>query len=162
MRMLGTIGPEDSRGKGKSIIKFLGDTVEEDPGPDEARRKVRGNEDDDDNKVESRRRTKKKETNARIYKLRRGENQVTTVENGTLLQGDRGPRRNGRAPDHMSLKWQRRDGIITPGMADPNRNIIGYKSQEDPMVNARTSGVFWNTSKTRDNRRFPRTAEKTL
>ena len=26
----------------------------------------------------------------------------------------------------------------------------------------RTSGAFWNTSKTRDNRRFPGTAEKTL
>ena len=87
---------------------------------------------------------------------------MVMVENGVLTQSGKGSRRNRRAPDHMSLKWPRRDGIITPGMADPNRNIIGYRSQEDPVANARTSGVFWATSKTRDNRRFPGTAEKTL
>ena len=47
-------------------------------------------------------------------------------------------------------------------LADPNRNIIGYQSQEVPVESARTSGVFWSTSKTRDNRRFPGAAEKTL
>ena len=30
------------------------------------------------------------------------------------------------------------------------------------MESARTSGVFWSTSNTRDNRRFPGAAEKTL
>ena len=54
----------------------------------------------------------------------------------------------------LHVTWPRRDGN--------NRNIIGYKSPEVPVARARTSGVFWNTSKTRDNRRFPRTTEKTL
>ena len=56
----------------------------------------------------------------------------------------------------------RREGIITPDKSDPNRNIIGYVSQEVPVASARTSGVFWNTTRTRDNRRFPGTMEKTL
>ena len=47
-------------------------------------------------------------------------------------------------------------------MSDPNRNIIGYVSQEFPVKSARTSGVFWNTTRTQDNRRFPKATEKTL
>ena len=62
----------------------------------------------------------------------------------------------------MSRVWPRRDEVITPGMADPNRNIFGYRSQEVPVASARTSGVFWATAKGRDNRRFPGTVEKTL
>ena len=87
---------------------------------------------------------------------------LVTVKEGRLLHSDKGPKRNGRAPSRMSQVWPRRDEIITPGMSDPNRNIIGYRSQEVPVASARTSGVFWATSKTRDNRRFPGTAEKTL
>ena len=87
---------------------------------------------------------------------------MVMVEEGRLLRIDKGPKQNGRAPSRMSQVWPRRDEIITPGMSDPNRNIIGYQSQEVPVASARTSGVFWATSKTRDNRRFPGTAEKTL
>ena len=87
---------------------------------------------------------------------------MVTVEEGRLLRSDKGPKQNGRAPGRMSQVWPRRDEIITPGMSDPNRNIIGYQSQEVPVASARTSGVFWATSKTRDNRRFPGTVEKTL
>ena len=58
--------------------------------------------------------------------------------------------------------WPRNEGIITQDMSDLNRNIVGYRSQEVLVADARTSGVFWNASKTRDNRRFPGTAEKTL
>ena len=47
-------------------------------------------------------------------------------------------------------------------MSDPNFNFIGFRSQEVPVASARTSGVFCNRTKTRDNRRFPGTAEKTL
>ena len=54
------------------------------------------------------------------------------------------------------------NGIITQGMADPNRKIIGYISQEVLVESATTSGVFWSNVKTRDNRQFPGAAEKTL
>ena len=87
---------------------------------------------------------------------------VATVEGGRLRRDDTGPGQNGRAPSQLSRIWPRRDGVISPGMADPNRNIIGYQSQEVPVASARTSGVFWSTSRTRDNRRFPGAAEKTL
>ena len=87
---------------------------------------------------------------------------VVTIEEGHLRisSGDR--ERNKRSQVKMSRVWPGRSEIITKDMADPNRNIIGHRSQEVPIVNARTSGVFWCTSKTRDNRRFPGTAEKTL
>ena len=88
--------------------------------------------------------------------------QVRTVQEGRLLKNDAGPGNYGRAPGRMSLIWPRRDEIITPGMSDPNCNILGYRSQEVPVASARTSGVFWATSRMRDNRRFPGTAEKTL
>ena len=87
---------------------------------------------------------------------------MVMVKEGRLLRDDKGPKHYGRAPSRMSRVWPRRDEVITPGMSDPNRNIIGYRSQEVPVANARTSGVFWATSRTRDNRRFPGTAEKTL
>ena len=87
---------------------------------------------------------------------------MATVEDGKLLIGDGVMAHSRRTPMKMSLVWPRRDGVITQDMSDPNRNIIGYRSQEVPVANARTSGVFWNTSKTRDNRRFPGTTEKTL
>ena len=92
----------------------------------------------------------------------RRRSQVMTVVEGRLLKNDTGPRLHGRAPSRMSLVWPRRDEIITPGTSDPNRNIIGYQSHEVPVASARTSGVFWATSRTRDNPRFPGTAEKTL
>ena len=87
---------------------------------------------------------------------------MVMVKEGRLLLDDKGPKHYGRAPSRMSRVWPRRDEVITPGMSDPNRNIIGYRSQEVPVASARTSGVFWATSRTRDNRRFPGTAEKTL
>ena len=87
---------------------------------------------------------------------------MVMVKEGRLLLDDKGPKHYGRAPSRMSRVWPRRDEVITPGMSDPNRNIIGYRSQEVPVANARASGVFWATSRTRDNRRFPGTAEKTL
>ena len=87
---------------------------------------------------------------------------MVTVEEGRLLRSNMGPRQDGRAPKHMHRVWPRREEIITPSMSDPNRNIIGYRSQEVQVASARTSGVFWATSRTRDNRRFPGTVEKTL
>ena len=176
-------GPGGSGDKGGFLTGFLGCSEEKAQGPVEARRaRSTGEEDDDeeeesrrvprgtrstdeedvDEEEESRRVPRKKERDAQDIGPRRRSTQVTTVEGGVLCRGNKGPRYNRRAADGMSLKWPRRDGIITPGMADPNRNIVGYRSQEEPMVNARTSGVFWATSKTRDNRRFPGTAEKTL
>ena len=87
---------------------------------------------------------------------------MATVEDGKLLIGDGVMAHSRRTPMKMSLVWPRRDGVITQDMSDPNRNIIGYRSQEVPVANARTSGVFWSTSRTRDNRQFPGTMEKTL
>ena len=84
------------------------------------------------------------------------------MEDGRILFGDLVAGGARRKTTRSSRVWPRREGIITPDMADPNRNIIGYVSQEVPVASARTSGVFWNTTRTRDNRWFPGTAEKTL
>ena len=94
-------------------------------------------------------------------KTRRRKN-VVTVEDGRILIGSSESACRRTAPAKMVVVWPRRKGIITQDMADPNRNIVGYRSQEVPVVNARTSGVFWNASKTRDNRRFPGSTGKTL
>ena len=87
---------------------------------------------------------------------------VVTVEDGRMWcsAGDRGKRKTDAT--EMVVVWPRREGIITQDMADPNRKIVGYRTQEFPVANARTSGVFWNASKMRDNRRFPGAAGKTL
>ena len=87
---------------------------------------------------------------------------LATVENGRLRTNSGATVHSGRPQLRRSIVWPRRDEVITQDMSDPNRNIIGYRSQEVPVANARTSGVFWSTSKTRDNRRFPGTTEKTL
>ena len=87
---------------------------------------------------------------------------MVTVEDGRILIGSSESACRRTAPAKMVVVWPRRKGIITQDMADPNRNIVGYRSQEVPVVNARTSGVFWNASKTRDNRRFPGSTGKTL
>ena len=100
-------------------------------------------------------------TSRRMSKMRR-QTYVATVEEGRLRREVMGPARGRRAPKQMSRVWPRRDEIISQAMADPNRNKIGYRSQEVPVANARTSGVFWSNARTRDNRRFPGTAEKTL
>ena len=100
-------------------------------------------------------------TRTRNQGSRRRTNVATVVE-GRLLRSEKGPKQEGRNAGKMSRVWPRRDEVITPGMADPNRNIIGYRSQEVPVASARTSGVFWATTKTKDNRRFPGTVEKTL
>ena len=100
-------------------------------------------------------------TSRRMSKTRR-RTYVATVEEGRLRREVMGPARGRRAPNQMSRVWPRRDEIISQAMADPNRNKIGYRSQEVPVANARTSGVFWSSARTRDNGRFPGTAEKTL
>ena len=78
---------------------------------------------------------------------------VATIWEGRILPNEEGPFHKGRAPIPQSLrKKPRRDGIITQVMSDPNLSNNGNKSQEDSVSNARTSGVFWCNSKTRDNR----------
>ena len=83
-----------------------------------------------------------------------------TVVGGMILKENGGTQRRGLG---KSLRvWPGSNEVIPPWMADPNRSIVGYKSQELIVASARTSGVFWATSRIRDNRRFPGTAEKTL
>ena len=48
------------------------------------------------------------------------------------------------APSHMGELRQakpKRAGIITPEMAEPNRDQPGYRSQEVSLADARTSGI---------------------
>ena len=47
-------------------------------------------------------------------------------------------------------------------MSDPNLSNLDYRSEEVPLANARTSGVFWRNSKARDHRLFFGTTKKTL
>ena len=90
----------------------------------------------------------------------RRRSQTVTVVGGVILKENGGTQRRGLG---SSLQiWPGSNEVIPPWMADPNRNIVGYRSQEPMVSSARTSGVFWTTSRIRDNRRFPGTAEKTL
>ena len=152
-------GGEES-GFGQEVRRLTEPGEDEDAGrrtteeeEEDAGRRTSADEEEDPGKKTASR-TKKTGSRRRTH--------LVTVKEGRLLHSDKGPKRNGRAPSRMSQVWPRRDEIITPGMSDPNRNIIGYRSQEVPVASARTSGVFWATSKTGDNRRFPGTAEKTL
>ena len=130
---------------------------------DERRMTTRSEEDDERRTTTRSEEDDERRTTTRMKKTgSRRRTHVVMVEDGRIRRIDKGPKQNGRAPSQMSCIWPRRDEVITPGMADPNRNIIGYRSQEVPVASARTSGVFWATSKTRDNRRFPGTMEKTL
>ena len=43
----------------------------------------------------------------------------------------------------------RKDEIITPEMADPNKVNAGYVVAEGHVENARTSGVYWNNTRAR-------------
>ena len=87
---------------------------------------------------------------------------MTTVEDGKIYYGDPRTTTKEKARGKNTTVWPRSEEIITPELADPNRNIVGYTTQEFPVANARTSGVFWNRTRTKDNRRFPKTMEKTL
>ena len=122
----------------------------EETSAEEARDREKGVEEDPGNE----RREQKKRPRRRVA--------VVTIEEGHLRASSGDRERNKRSQIKMARVWPGRSEIITQDMADPNRNIIGHRSQEVPIANARTSGVFWCTSKTRDNRRFPGTAEKTL
>ena len=104
----------------------------------------------------ARRTTRKKKT-----RTRRRAN-VTTVEGGKIFYSDPRTTTRGGPSGRNATVWPRREGIITPELVDPNRNIVGYRAQEFPVANARTSGVFWNKTKTQDKRRFPKAMEKTL
>ena len=73
-----------------------------------------------------------------------------------------GPTYTARAPNRLPFYRPRRDGLITQVMSDPNFTNPGYRSQEAYFVNARTSGVFWCSSKTRDQRQFLWTKKKTM
>ena len=84
--------------------------------------------------------TREERTTTRTTKCRR-RTHVATVEEGRLRREDKGPRQNGRAPSRITRIWPRRDGIISPGMADPNRNIIGYQSQD--LLGQPPSSLGW-------------------
>ena len=90
----------------------------------------------------------------------RRRNQTVTIEGGVLRREVCSSQGSGTGK--AGCIWPRRDEIITPWMADPNRSRIGYSSQEVVVCNARTSGVFWTSARIRDNRTFPKNAEKTL
>ena len=155
----GGAGPtKDGAGKRGESARAWGEEEEEASTRGPARRK----EDDEERREDERREEEGSTRRKKKMSSCRRRTQVRTVQEGRLLKNEAGPGNLGRAPDRMSLVWPRRDEIITPGMSDPNRNIVGYRSQEVPVASARTSGVFWSTSRTRDNRRFPGTAEKTL
>ena len=155
----GGAGPmKDGAGKRGESARVRGEEEEEASTRGPARRK----EDDEGRREDERREEEVPTRKKKKMSSCRRRTQVRTVQEGRLLKNEAGPGNLWRAPDRMSLVWPRRDEIITPGMSDPNRNIVGYRSQEVPVASARTSGVFWSTSRTRDNRRFPGTAEKTL
>ena len=155
----GGAGPtKDGAGKRGESARAQGEEEEEASTRGPARRK----EDDEGGREDERREEEGPTRRKKKMSSCRRRTQVRTVQEGRLLKNEAGPGNLWRAPDRMSLVWPRRDEIITPGMSDPNRNIVGYRSQEVPVASARTSGVFWSTSRTRDNRRFPGTAEKTL
>ena len=149
---------KDGAGKRGESARARGEEEEVASTRGPARRK----EDDEEGREDERREEEGPTRRKKKMSSCRRRTQVRTVQEGRLLKNEAGPGNLWRAPDRMSLVWPRRDEIITPGMSDPNRNIVGYRSQEVPVASARTSGVFWSTSRTRDNRRFPGTAEKTL
>ena len=85
---------------------------------------------------------------------------VVVIREGRIVPEEDTPARGRRARKSRFLP--RRDEIITKEMADPNRTNSGYHAQEDLVASARTSGVFWCNSRTRDRRQLPGTTKKTL
>ena len=85
---------------------------------------------------------------------------MVVIREGRIVPEEDTPARGRRA--RKSRFVPRRGEIITREMADPNRTYSGYRTQEVLVVNARTSGVFWCNSKTRDCRQFPGITKKTL
>ena len=149
-------GPEaspDRAGEGSGVL----DRAEEREGEEEE--EERAEEEDEETTGGATLENEETTTRKREPKTR-SRRAVVVIREGRIVPEEDTPARGRRARKSRFLP--RRDEIITQEMADPNRTNSGYHAQEDLVASARTSGVFWCNSRTRDRRQLPGTTKKTL
>jgi hypothetical protein len=89
---------------------------------------------------------------------------LTTIVDGKITQTAAGPNENGRAPESSALATFKASSREITFASDLKHTLDPSKvmtSQDIIFVNARTSGLVWRSSITRENRKPPQSEEKT-